>query len=78
MESACVRTRRLTVHIPAACEVGYRDGSELRFATTVAGTLDKSRLAEVEGLKTKVLVSSSGPGSPPSGPTPPRSTAPPA
>ncbi|KAL5217484.1 hypothetical protein ABZP36_018168 [Zizania latifolia] len=49
-------TRRLTVHIPETCEVGYRDGSVLRFATVVAGTLDKGRLTEVEGLKTKVLV----------------------
>ncbi|KAG8063752.1 hypothetical protein GUJ93_ZPchr0003g17416 [Zizania palustris] len=51
-----LETRRLTVHIPATCEVGYRDGSVLRFATVVAGTLDKGRLTEVEGLKTKVLV----------------------
>uniref|UniRef100_A0A0E0KCJ1 DUF538 family protein n=1 Tax=Oryza punctata TaxID=4537 RepID=A0A0E0KCJ1_ORYPU len=49
-------TRRLTVHIPAPCEVGYRDGSVLRFDATVSGTLEKGRLAEVEGLKTKVLV----------------------
>ncbi|XP_020199640.1 uncharacterized protein At5g01610 [Aegilops tauschii subsp. strangulata] len=49
-------TRRLTVHIPAVCEVGYRDGSELRFDTTVAGTLDKGSLTGVEGLKAKVLV----------------------
>ncbi|KAF0902261.1 hypothetical protein E2562_014495 [Oryza meyeriana var. granulata] len=49
-------TRLLTVHIPGPCEVGYRDGSVLRFDATVSGTLDKGRLAEVEGLKTKVLV----------------------
>uniref|UniRef100_N1QXF0 Uncharacterized protein n=1 Tax=Aegilops tauschii TaxID=37682 RepID=N1QXF0_AEGTA len=36
--------------------VGYRDGSELRFDTTVAGTLDKGSLTGVEGLKAKVLV----------------------
>lgn len=49
-------TWRLTVHIPAVCEVGYRDGSELRFDTKVAGTLDKGSLTGVEGLKAKVLV----------------------
>ncbi|EMS59485.1 hypothetical protein TRIUR3_32596 [Triticum urartu] len=51
-----IETRRLTVHIPAVCEVGYRDGSELRFDTTVTGTLDKGSLTGVEGLKAKVLV----------------------
>lgn len=49
-------TRRLTVHIPSPSEVGYRDGSELRFDATVAGTLGDGRLTEVEGIKTKVLV----------------------
>uniref|UniRef100_A0A0D9VT03 DUF538 family protein n=1 Tax=Leersia perrieri TaxID=77586 RepID=A0A0D9VT03_9ORYZ len=49
-------TRRLTVHIPAPCEVGYRDGSVLRFDATVSATLDKGRLADVEGIKTKVIV----------------------
>jgi hypothetical protein len=49
-------TRRLTVHIPSPCEVGYRDGSELRFDATVTGTLGEGRLTEVEGVKTKVLV----------------------
>ncbi|GJN08148.1 hypothetical protein PR202_ga26041 [Eleusine coracana subsp. coracana] len=49
-------TQRLTVHIPSPCEVGYRDGSELRFDATVTGTLGEARLTEVEGIKTKVLV----------------------
>ncbi|TVU47429.1 hypothetical protein EJB05_07032, partial [Eragrostis curvula] len=49
-------TRRLTVHIPSSCEVGYRDGSELRFDTTVTATLGDGRMTEVEGVKTKVLV----------------------
>ncbi|KAL6645746.1 hypothetical protein ACP70R_017354 [Stipagrostis hirtigluma subsp. patula] len=49
-------TRRLTVHIPSRCEVGYRDGSELRFDATVCGTLGEGRLAEVEGVKTKAIV----------------------
>ncbi|CAN6289738.1 unnamed protein product [Urochloa humidicola] len=49
-------TRRLTVYIPSPCEVGYRDGSELRFDATVSGTLGEGRLTEVEGIKTKVIV----------------------
>jgi len=49
-------TRRLTVYIPSPCEVGYRDGSELRFDAMVSGTLGEGRLTEVEGIKTKVLV----------------------
>ncbi|KAL6902299.1 hypothetical protein ACP4OV_005175 [Aristida adscensionis] len=50
-------TRRLTVHIPSPCEVGYRDGSELRLDATVSATLGgDGRLTEVEGMKTKLLV----------------------
>ncbi|CAH2058831.1 unnamed protein product [Thlaspi arvense] len=49
-------TRKLTVFIPETCEVGYRDSSVLRFSTTVTGYLEKGKLAEVEGLKTKVMI----------------------
>ncbi|KAH7667546.1 At5g01610-like protein [Dioscorea alata] len=49
-------TRKLTVFIPAVCEVGYRDSSVLRFFTSVSGYLEKGKFADIEGLKTKVLI----------------------
>jgi len=49
-------TGKLTVFIPETCEVGYRDSSVLRFSTTVTGYLEKGKLAEVEGMKTKVMI----------------------
>ncbi|KAG1365667.1 hypothetical protein COCNU_12G006670 [Cocos nucifera] len=49
-------TRKLTVFIPSACEVGYKDSSVLRFFTTVTGYLEKGKLTNVEGMKTKVLI----------------------
>ncbi|AES79579.1 hypothetical protein MtrunA17_Chr7g0243261 [Medicago truncatula] len=49
-------TRKLVVYIPQVCEVGYRDSSVLRFTTTVSGYLEKGKLADIEGMKTKVLV----------------------
>ncbi|WZY92061.1 hypothetical protein YC2023_064390 [Brassica napus] len=49
-------TGKLTVFIPETCEVGYRDSSVLRFSTTVTGYLEKGKLAEVEGLKTKLMI----------------------
>lgn len=49
-------TRKLTVFIPEVCEVGYRDSSVLRFSTTVTGYLEKGKLADIEGIKTKVLI----------------------
>ncbi|RAL52057.1 unnamed protein product [Cuscuta campestris] len=48
-------TKELVVHIPSVCEVGYSDGSVLRFNTTVKGFLEKGKLADIEGMKTKVL-----------------------
>lgn len=42
--------------IPSLCEVGYRDSSVLRFQTTVTGFLEKGKLAEIEGMKTKVMI----------------------
>ncbi|KAL9290746.1 hypothetical protein AtEden1_Chr3g0165131 [Arabidopsis thaliana] len=50
------QTRRLTVFIPSICEVGYKDTSVLRFTTTVTGFLEKGKLADVEGMKTKVMI----------------------
>ncbi|RDX89714.1 hypothetical protein CR513_28523 [Mucuna pruriens] len=49
-------TGKLIVYIPRACEVGYKDSSVLRFFTTVTGYLEKGKLAEIEGMKTKVLI----------------------
>ncbi|PIA59558.1 hypothetical protein AQUCO_00400442v1 [Aquilegia coerulea] len=49
-------TRKLTVFIPSICEVGYRDSSVLRFSTTVTGFLEKGKLADIEGVKTKLMI----------------------
>ncbi|KAL2901916.1 hypothetical protein RDABS01_026998 [Bienertia sinuspersici] len=50
------RTGKLTVYVPQVCEVGYKDSSVLRFSTTVTGYLEKGKLADIEGLKTKVMI----------------------
>ncbi|KAF8394863.1 hypothetical protein HHK36_018800 [Tetracentron sinense] len=47
---------QLTVLIPSVCEVGYKDSSVLRFANTVTGYVEKGKLADVEGMKTKVMI----------------------
>ena len=49
-------TGKLTVFIPSVCEVGYKDSSVLRFSTRVTGYLEKGKLADIEGIKTKVLI----------------------
>jgi hypothetical protein len=49
-------TKKLTVYIPSACDVGYKDSSVLRFFTCVTGYLEKGKFSDIEGLKTKVLV----------------------
>ncbi|XP_072996248.1 uncharacterized protein At5g01610-like [Typha latifolia] len=49
-------TGRLTVFIPSICEVCYRDSSIVRFFTTVSGNLQKGKLSNIEGMKTKVFV----------------------
>ncbi|KAK1284321.1 Uncharacterized protein QJS10_CPB21g01419 [Acorus calamus] len=49
-------TRKLTVFMPSVCEVGYKDSSVLRFHMSVTGYLEKGKLADIEGMKTKVLV----------------------
>ncbi|XP_010921020.1 uncharacterized protein At5g01610 [Elaeis guineensis] len=49
-------TGKLTVFIPSVCEVGYKDSSVLRFFTSVTGYLEKGKLADIEGMKTKILV----------------------
>ncbi|XP_010543185.1 PREDICTED: uncharacterized protein At5g01610 [Tarenaya hassleriana] len=50
------QTGKLTVFIPTMCEVGYKDSSVLRFNTTVTGYLEKGKVGEVEGMKTKVMI----------------------
>ncbi|XBI17876.1 hypothetical protein VPH35_059807 [Triticum aestivum] len=40
----------------SACEVGYKDSLVLRFFTCVTGKLNKGKLSEVEGIKTKILI----------------------
>lgn len=49
-------TKRLEVHVPAVCEVSYKDSSVVRFSTNVSGYLEKGKFTDIEGLKTKVMV----------------------
>ncbi|XP_066362439.1 uncharacterized protein At5g01610-like [Miscanthus floridulus] len=49
-------TKKLTVYIPSACDIGYKDSSVLRFFTCVTGYLEKGKFSDIEGMKTKVLV----------------------
>ncbi|KZV17150.1 hypothetical protein F511_29457 [Dorcoceras hygrometricum] len=49
-------TKKLTVYIPSICEVGYKDSSVLRFANIITGYLEKGKLADIEGIKTKVMI----------------------
>ncbi|KAL6508066.1 hypothetical protein OROGR_024261 [Orobanche gracilis] len=49
-------TRKLTVYIPSVCEVGYKDKSVLRFSMTVTGYLEKGKLDDIQGIKTKMTM----------------------
>ncbi|XP_075513143.1 uncharacterized protein At5g01610-like [Primulina tabacum] len=49
-------TKKLIVYVPSICEVGYKDSSVLRFANTIIGCLDKGKLADIEGIKIKVMI----------------------
>lgn len=49
-------TGKLIVYIPSICEVGYKDSSVVRFSTIVTGYLEKGKLVDIEGLKTKVMI----------------------
>ncbi|XP_076933508.1 uncharacterized protein At5g01610-like [Bidens hawaiensis] len=49
-------SKKLTVTLPAICEVSYRDSSILRFSTCVTCHTEKGKLTEIEGLKTKVVI----------------------
>ncbi|CAI9096513.1 OLC1v1032678C1 [Oldenlandia corymbosa var. corymbosa] len=47
---------KLTVYLPAACEVSFKDSSTIRYAPRVKGILMRGKLTGIEGMKTKVLV----------------------
>jgi len=49
-------TKKFTVYVPSVCEVGYKDSSVVRFSTVITGYLEKGKLADIEGMKTKVLI----------------------
>lgn len=49
-------TKKLTVYIPSICEVNYKDQSVLRFSTTVTGCLEKRKLSDIDGMKTKFII----------------------
>lgn len=46
----------LSVYMPAPCGVRFKDGSAVRYARRVKGTLSKGKLSGMEGMKTKVVV----------------------
>ncbi|KAL8152353.1 hypothetical protein V2J09_010113 [Rumex salicifolius] len=50
------KTGKLIVYVPQICEVGYKDSSVLRFSNTVTAYLEKGKLADIEGIKTKVVI----------------------
>ncbi|KAL3716543.1 hypothetical protein ACJRO7_008183 [Eucalyptus globulus] len=47
---------KLVVYLPSACEASFKDGSVVRYANRVKGTVSRGKLAGIEGMKTKVLV----------------------
>ncbi|TXG56580.1 hypothetical protein EZV62_017893 [Acer yangbiense] len=47
---------KLTVYLPSACEISFKDSSAIRYATRVKGILMRGKLTSIEGMKTKVLV----------------------
>ncbi|KVI03302.1 Protein of unknown function DUF538 [Cynara cardunculus var. scolymus] len=49
-------TKKLTVTLPTICEVSYRDSSVLRFSTSVTGHIEKGKISEIEGLKTRIVI----------------------
>ncbi|XP_073526522.1 uncharacterized protein [Phyllobates terribilis] len=50
------KTGKLIVYVPKICEVGYKDSSVLKFASTVTCYLEKGKLADIEGIKTKLVI----------------------
>ncbi|KAH0753551.1 hypothetical protein KY290_023821 [Solanum tuberosum] len=49
-------SKKLTVHLPSPCEITFKDGSLIRYATRVKCILLRDKLIGIEGMKTKVLV----------------------
>ncbi|KAF8005703.1 hypothetical protein BT93_K0094 [Corymbia citriodora subsp. variegata] len=47
---------KLVVYLPSPCEASFKDGSVVRYASRVKGTISKGKLVGIEGMKTKVLV----------------------
>nr|CAD1837894.1 unnamed protein product [Ananas comosus var. bracteatus] len=47
---------KLVVHLPSTCEVSFKDSSVVRYASRVKGTLSRGKLANIEGMKTKLMV----------------------
>lgn len=47
---------KLVVLLPFICEVGYRDSSIVRFAQRVTAVLEKGKLTNIEGMKTKAYM----------------------
>lgn len=47
---------KLTVYLPSACEVSFKDSSTIRYAPRVKCILMRGKLMGIEGMKTKVLV----------------------
>lgn len=51
-----VSKSKLTIYLPTACEVSFKDASVIRYAPRVKGILMRGKLMGIEGMKTKVLV----------------------
>ncbi|CAI0390958.1 unnamed protein product [Linum tenue] len=49
-------TAKLVVHLPAACELSFKDSSVIRYSTRVKAIVAKGKLNGIEGMKTKFLV----------------------
>ena len=47
---------KLTIYLPTACEVSFKDSSVIRYAPRVKGILTRGKLMGIEGMKTKVVV----------------------
>ncbi|KAL3501472.1 hypothetical protein ACH5RR_035921 [Cinchona calisaya] len=47
---------KLTVYLPSACEVSFKDSSIIRYSPRVKAILTRGKLMGIEGMKTKVLV----------------------
>ncbi|XP_071702660.1 uncharacterized protein At5g01610 [Rutidosis leptorrhynchoides] len=47
---------KLVVHLPAPCEVTFKDQSVIRYSTRVKGLVSRGKLTVIDGMKTKMLV----------------------